>query len=106
MSTSKPTRTQFVFIKVKRENSTVTLCGPYDGVLDIIHRIEFENYSGATSRISQVGNSMEITLEGSSLTLLKVSLLEEVLKLGFKLSSDVESDSLTLSRQVTYQPDH
>ena len=104
MSTSKPTRTQFVFLKVKTENSAVTLCGPYDGVLDHIEGIDFENYSCASSSTSQVGNSMEITLKGSSLTLMKASLLEEVLKLGFKLSSDVENDSLTLSRQVTIQP--
>ena len=106
MSTSKPTRIQFVFLKVKTENSTVTLCGPYNGVLDHIENVDFENYSCASSSTSQVGNSMEITLKGSSLTLMKASLLEEVLKLGFKLSSDVENDSLTLSRQVTFQPDN
>ena len=90
-----------MFLEVKRKESTVTLCGPRDGVLDDIERVDFEYHSDACSSTSTVGNSKEITLKGPSLTLLKASLLEEVLKLGFELSSDVELDSLTLSRQVT-----
>ena len=90
-----------MFLEVKRKDSTVTLCGPQDGVLDDIECVNFENHSDACSSTSTVGNSTEITLKGPSLTLLKASLLEEVLKLGFELLSDVELDSLTLSRQVT-----
>ena len=90
-----------MFLEVKRKDSTVSLCGPRDGVLDDIECVDFEYHSGASYSTSTVGNSTEITLKGPSLTLLKASLLEEVLKLGFELSSDVEHDSLTLSRQVT-----
>ena len=95
-----------MFLEVNREDNTVTLCGPCDGVLDDIERVDFESHSCANFSTSQVGNSMEITLEGSSLTLMKACLLEEVLKLGFTLLSDVENDSLTLSRQVTFEPDY
>lgn len=89
------TRSQFVHIEVKKGSyqQTVTLCGP----TEVLRSIE---YSVKNCDIHSSGNSMKIKLTGSDTTYMKLTLLEEVLKRGFVLSSDVKGDSLFLSREV------
>jgi hypothetical protein len=57
---------------------------------------------------NKVGSGMEIRLTGvggvDDLMFFKAGLLEEVLKRGFKPMSNVTDDVLTLSREVTIDP--
>lgn len=92
------TRSQFVHIEVKRLSSSysrydVTLCGPTEVLRSIGHGVK-------NCAINSHGSCMKITLTGSDSKYMKLTLLEEVLKLGFILSSNVKDNSLFLSREV------
>ena len=93
---STRTRSQFAYIEVKKASTSwyqVSLCGPTDVLWDIQRSVKDCDTDSS-------GNSMKITLTGSDSTYMKLTLLEEVLKYGFVLSSNVKDDSLFLSRQI------
>ena len=95
-----------MFIKVERSNADlacVTLSGPSEA-LDSIY---FAICNSAEMNVggSRVGTAMEIRLTGGvqsadNSMLLKVILLEEVLKRGFIPASNVTDDLLVLSREL------
>lgn len=97
-------RKQYVFIEVRHSPTTsVVLTGPVTAVN--VSGGNFDN-SDVMCETSFLGNTIEVTLtarEGADkLTFMKGSLLEEVLRRGFKLSSNVTDDSLLLSREVSW----
>ena len=78
----------------RRSQYNVTLCGPTEVLRSIGQRVQ-------NCTINSHGSSMKITLTGIDPTYMKLTLLEEVLKRGFILSSNVKDDSLFLSREVS-----
>ena len=96
------TRPQYVFIDVKRYSTTpcVVLSGPREA----LQRISISSTGVLKATTSSAGIAREIKLtttpNADNYSLLKVALLEEVLKLGFKPTSSVSDDFLILSREV------
>ena len=90
-----------MFIDVKR-SSTIP-CVALSGPQDALHRINIGS-NCVTTTVSYSGTSQEIRLKASATTnnhsFLKIILLEEVLKLGFKPTSSVSDDFLILSPEV------
>ncbi len=94
-----------MFIEVKRSNAApcVILSGPSE----VVDGIYFTICNTAEMNVgcSRVGNATEIRLTGGvqsadNSRLLKVILLEEVLKRGFIPASNVTDDLLVLSREL------
>ena len=91
-----------MIIDVKRSYSRpcVTLSGPREA----LREIRIASTDCLTSSTSGAGDVQEIRL--SSLTsadnysMLKMALLEEVLKLGFKPTSNISDDVVILTREV------
>ena len=97
----RKTRLQYVFIDVRR--SSTAPCVALSGPRDALHRITIDSNS-VTTTVSYAGTCQEIRLTGSmnadNYSFLKITLLEEILKLGFKLTSNISDDFLILSREV------
>ena len=105
MSTRAQSRTQYVYVDVKRSstswgNSRVTLYGPKMVLTGIKGELVRRKPDSVSCDTALFGNSMKIVLSGIDLTFMKATLLEEVLKLGFTLLSNIKDDALTLSREV------
>ena len=90
------TRSQYAYIEVKRNSDAVMLYGPTE-VLSIIK----DNIKG--TRVASLGSTMKIMINGSNIMLLKVAIVEEVLKHGFAYDdtpSSFKDDYIVFSRQV------
>ena len=91
-----------MIIDVKRSYSRpcVTLSGPRQA----LGGIRIASTACLTSSISGAGDAQEIRLSSmtssDNYSMLKIALLEEVLKLGFKPTSNISDDVLILSREV------
>ena len=99
------TRLQYVFVNVQRSDraSSVVLIGP----TEVLNGIS--TGSSPTDNVRaypmSVGNATQITLRPlrghtNDYLLWKMALLEEILKLGFKPTSNISDDFLTLCREV------
>ena len=96
-----------MFIEVKRSHTApcVTPSGPCN-VLDSVSRDGFSQSRdfNVVFKSTYVADGMEIRVTGAegadNSMLFKASLLEEVLKRGFKPLSNVTDDLLVLSREV------
>ena len=87
-----------MYIETKASSKCVALYGP-QAALHGTALINFNN-GPACCETALLGNSMKIVLFGEDLLFMKAALLDEVLKLGFKLLSSINDDLLTLSREV------
>ena len=98
MEISRPTRSQYVFLEVKRSYAVpcVTLSGP-SSVLQNIHIVPATRFAA--------GNCLELRFKGrtgeDNSMLYKAAFLEEVSKRGFKPLSNIADDFLVLSREVS-----
>ena len=105
MSTRAQSRTQYVYVEAKRSSnswgqSRVTLYGPKTVLTSIQAQFAYRKPDSVSCVTALFGNSMKMELSGTDLMFMKATLLEEVLKLGFKLLSNIKDDALTLSREV------
>ena len=103
MSTSptRRSRPQYVFLEVKRlqTGSCVTLSGP----CSVLGHISSGSSGIITCKKEYVIDGVQIKLTGIEedlRMLFKASLLEEVVKQGFKPLSNIADDDLILSREV------
>ena len=95
------TRPQYVFIDVKR-SSTAPSVAPSSPQKALCRITVGSNC--VTTTVSYAGTSQEIRLTGSAnadnYSFAKITVLEEVLKLGFKQTSNISDDFLILSGEV------
>ena len=101
---------EYAFLEVQKTSApVVTLVGPHELIKEIYPNLQESLRQGYNSHLvvctlSTLGNSMEIRLAGfkgvDNSTLMKSSLLDEVLKRGYRLTprTDVKSNSITLQR--------
>ena len=99
------TRLQYVFINVQRSDRdpSVVLIGP----TEVLNGIFTPSTDDVRAYPTSVGNAKQIilspfrgTTSPNDYLLWKMALLEEVLKLGFKPTSNISDDFLILSREV------
>ena len=98
MSVAKTrTRSQYVSIEVEKADGTVSIYGPSDVVEDVKFGI---GGNRVKREVTVLGNGTMMKVSGQPYKLMKASVLEEVLQLGFTLTSSLDDDCLRLSREV------
>ena len=99
------TRLQYVFIDVYRCGTTISVA--LSGSTGVLRGISISSNRVRTPDVNLAGNAAQIVLKGvtgsNDYSLSKMALLEEVLKLGFKPTSNISDDFLILSREVDMQ---
>ena len=92
------TRAQYVCIDAKA-SSSVIVYGPVDVIADVKHNLKHDRLNFVDVSL---GTTARMSVSGCEIMFMKASVVEEVLKKGFTLLSEMKDDFLTLSREVRF----